>query len=600
MKNYLLTFSLILTFMGNAQNILVEKVLYRAPNAIDVLSVSRSDGHVYFTSADKPGLLYADVRKSEVVLDSTLNAVKCIGYTKLDPVYSLVQLPNGNFYLLNKINGEMKNIANKYSNAKLPKLQYDESNELFYGIANNKVITCKITDDGIVSLDTVTSITGVSLRGVHSFGKDLYYSVNDSEKSTYIAKGGGNTIQKLRYPINYGESSNDIIILNKDSILVSRTARLGENQLALIYASEIVSQLDTIDIVKVKEVETTQVDSVINENNFPYQEYTLQKQRDIGKGRWSTLIGRTTDALKAMVTLNEALSANPQSFSYKEDSVYFILGPKREVKAEAQKDSIFFSKKGIATKTYDVVYDTLVKPADVILRLKCIDKLYGTMPGFNVSFYEYTTNTLIKSAVAFEDEIVYLSYLPDYTLGITITSNGYLPHSMRIDPNLEYKTTDQIEKLIFLDRAPSSNIPITIKNSDLRTLNGVQDGTVANIKEDKPLKSTSRPVVLKNIFFAFDSDRLSPSSMREIKLIYDSQKNAKSFTIIGHTDNIGAASYNYVLSTKRAYEVGEYLYSLGFSGEIITKGKGETQPIASNETGQGRSRNRRSDIIITY
>ena len=148
-----------MTFAGNAQNILVEKVLYRAPNAIDVLSVSRSDGHVYFTSADKPGLLYADVRKSEIVLDSTLNAVKCIGYTKLDPVYSLVQLPNGNFYLLNKINGEMKNIANKYSNAKLPKLQYDESNELFYGIANNKVITCKITDDEIVSLDTVTSIT---------------------------------------------------------------------------------------------------------------------------------------------------------------------------------------------------------------------------------------------------------------------------------------------------------------------------------------------------------------------------------------------------------------------------------------------------------
>lgn len=600
MKNYLLIFSLILTFAGNAQNILVEKVLFRAPNAINVLSVSRSAGHVYFTSADKSGLLYADVRKSEVILDSTLNALQCIGYTRLDPVYSLVQVPDGSFYLLNRINGEMQNIANKYSNTQLPKLQYDDSNELFYGIANNKVISCRITDDGIVSLDTVTSINGISLRGVHSFGTDLYYSVNDSDKRTYIAKGLGNTIQKLRYPINYGESSNDIIILNKDSIIVSRTARLGENQLALIYASEIVSQLDTIEIVKVKEVETTQVDSIINENTFPYQEYTLQKQRDIGKGRWSTLIGRTTDALKAMVTLNEALSANPQSFSYKEDSVYFILGPKREVKAEAQKDSIFFSKKGIATKTYDVVYDTLVKPADVILRLKCIDKLYGTMPGFNVNFYEYTTNTLVKSAVAFEDEVVYLSYLPDYTLGLTITSNGYLPHSMRIDPDLEYKTTDQIEKIIFLDRAPNSITPITAKNGDLRKPNGIQDATVANIKTDKPLVSISRPVVLKNIFFAFDSDRLSPSSMREIKLIYDSQKNAKSFTIIGHTDSKGPASYNSVLSKKRAHQVGEYLYSLGFAGEIITKGKGETQPIASNETEKGRSQNRRSDITISY
>ena len=233
MKNYLLIFSLILTFAGNAQNILVEKVLFRAPNAINVLSVSRSAGHVYFTSADKSGLLYADVRKSEVILDSTLNALQCIGYTRLDPVYSLVQVPDGSFYLLNRINGEMQNIANKYSNTQLPKLQYDDSNELFYGIANNKVVSCRITDDGIVSLDTVTSINGISLRGVHSFGTDLYYSVNDSDKRTYIAKGLGNTIQKLRYPINYGESSNDIIILNKDSIIVSRTARLGENQLAL-------------------------------------------------------------------------------------------------------------------------------------------------------------------------------------------------------------------------------------------------------------------------------------------------------------------------------------------------------------------------------
>tara|TARA_B110000503_G_scaffold17759_1_gene25941 strand:+ start:9641 stop:11440 length:1800 start_codon:yes stop_codon:yes gene_type:complete len=597
MKNYLLTFSLLLTFLGNAQNILVEKVLYRAPNSINLLSANRSDGHVYFTSADKPGLLYADVRRGEIVLDSTVNAVNCIGYTKYDPVYSLVQLRDGRFYLLNRINGEMKNIAN----TKLPKLQYDESNELFYGVVDNNVISCKITDDGIASVDTVTSFNGVSLSGVHSFNTDLYYSVKGDDNVTYIAKGVGNKIQKLRYPINYGESSNDIMVLNKDSIIVSRKARLGENQLALIYASEIVRQLDTVQLFKVKEVETTQIDSVISENYISYQEFTTQKQRDIGKGRWSTLIDRTTDALKAMVTLNEALSANPRSFSYKEDSVYFILGPKREVKAEAQKDSVFFSKKGIVTRTYDVVNDTLVKPADVILRLKCIDKLYGTLPGFSVNFYEYETNTLVKSAVAFENEVVYLSYLPEYTLGITITSNGYLPHSMRIDPDLEYKTTAQIEKIVFLDRVQNPHIQGAIANTDLsnpRDKNYAADGIT--VQENKPSKSTSRPVILKNVFFGFDSDRLSAASMREIKLVYDSQRNVKSMTIIGHTDSKGTASYNQILSEKRASQVGKYLNSLGFSGEIITNGKGETQPIASNETEKGRSQNRRSEIAINY
>jgi outer membrane protein OmpA-like peptidoglycan-associated protein len=325
--------------------------------------------------------------------------------------------------------------------------------------------------------------------------------------------------------------------------------RLGEHQLALIYATEIVSTLDTVELVKVKEVETTQIDSVINENYIPLEEYTAQKKRDIGKGRWSTLIGRTTDALKAMVTLNEALAANPQSFSYKEDSVYFILGPKREVKAQAEKDSIFFSRKGIKTTTYDVVYDTLVKPADVILRLKCIDRLYGNMPGYEANFYEYESNILVKSTTAFEDR--------------------------------------------------SQNQPIE-NLSEPNLTNTSEDSGNADNNSDALKSDVSRPVVLKNIFFGFDSDNLSAASKREIALVYNNQKNAKRLTIVGHTDSKGPAAYNQKLSEKRARQVEEYIYSLGFTGEIKSIGMGESQPIATNETESGRSKNRRSEITITY
>lgn len=597
MRKFILLLGIIfLAPAGYGQNVLIEKVLYSSPNSIDLLSANRTSGLVYFKTDDKFRLLYADVRNGKIVLDSTVSNLELVGYTKVDPVYSIVQLPDGSLYLLNSINNDLKVIGNTNNYTSLPKLRYDESNDLFYGIANNKIISCKISEDGISSVDTIFGIKDLSLSDVHSFNNVQYLSVVEGN-NTFIAKTGENRIQKLRYPINYGESSNDIVILNRDSLLVSRMVRLGEHQLALIYATEIVSTLDTVELVKVKEVETTQIDSVINKNYIPLEEYTAQKQRDIGKGRWSTLIGRTTDALKAMVTLNEALAANPQSFSYKEDSVYFILGPKREVKAQAEKDSIFFSRKGIKTTTYDVVYDTLVKPADVILRLKCIDRLYGNMPGYEANFYEYESNTLVKSTTAFEDEVVYFSYLPEYTLGLTITSTGYLPHSLRVDPEQEYKTTDQIEKIIFLDRG--QNPPIE-NLSEFNVTSASEDAGNVDNNTDALKSAVSRPVVLKNIFFGFDSDYLSAASKREIALVYNSQKNAKGLTIVGHTDSKGPAAYNQKLSEKRAKQVEEYIYSLGFTGEIKSIGMGESQPIATNETEKGRSKNRRSEITITY
>lgn len=597
MRKFILLLGIIfLAPAGYGQNVLIEKVLYSSPNSIDLLSANRTSGLVYFKTDDTFSLLYADVRNGKIVLDSTVSNLELLGYTKVDPVYSIVQLPDGSLYLLNSINNDLKVIGNTNNYTSLPKLRYDESNDLFYGIANNKIINCKISEDGISSVDTIFGIKDLSLSDVHSFNNVQYLSVVEGNNK-FIAKRGEQRIQKLRYPINYGESSNDIVILNRDSLLVSRMVRLGEHQLALIYATEIVSTLDTVELVKVKEVETTQIDSVINENYIPLEEYTAQKQRDIGKGRWSTLIGRTTDALKAMVTLNEALAANPQSFSYKEDSVYFILGPKREVKAQAEKDSIFFSRKGIKTTTYDVVYDTLVKPADVILRLKCIDRLYGNMPGYEANFYEYESNTLVKSTTAFEDEVVYFSYLPEYTLGLTITSTGYLPHSLRVDPGQEYKTTDQIEKIIFLDRG--QNPPIE-NLSEFNVTNASEDAGNVDNNTDALKSDVSRPVVLKNIFFGFDSDNLSAASKREIALVYNSQKNAKRLTIVGHTDSKGPTAYNQKLSEKRARQVEEYIYSLGFTGEIKSLGMGESQPIATNETEDGRSKNRRSEITITY
>ena len=69
--------------------------------------------------------------------------------------------------------------------------------------------------------------------------------------------------------------------------------------------------------------------------------------------------------------------------------------------------------------------------------------------------------------------------------------------------------------------------------------------------------------------------------------------------IEGHTDSYGSDDANLALSRKRAEAVSAYLAQLGVPAlRMSAVGYGETQPIANNDTEQGRARNRRIDIII--
>jgi OOP family OmpA-OmpF porin len=70
--------------------------------------------------------------------------------------------------------------------------------------------------------------------------------------------------------------------------------------------------------------------------------------------------------------------------------------------------------------------------------------------------------------------------------------------------------------------------------------------------------------------------------------------------VIGHTDSLGSHSYNQALSLARATRVSEYLILQGIPNDKIQAlGAGETQPIASNRTEEGRAKNRRVEILIT-
>lgn len=108
-------------------------------------------------------------------------------------------------------------------------------------------------------------------------------------------------------------------------------------------------------------------------------------------------------------------------------------------------------------------------------------------------------------------------------------------------------------------------------------------------------------IVLNNVFFESSKWDLLPSSKAELnKLATLLTMNANvRVEIGGHTDNVGNDESNQLLSENRAKSVVEYLVKQGVAAERLSaKGYGETVPIESNDTEQGRAKNRRTEFKI--
>ncbi len=106
----------------------------------------------------------------------------------------------------------------------------------------------------------------------------------------------------------------------------------------------------------------------------------------------------------------------------------------------------------------------------------------------------------------------------------------------------------------------------------------------------------------QDILFATNSTNVSNASRGDLSTLAQSINRYSNTTVnvVGHTDNVGDAAYNFDLSQRRAQAVTSVLMNAGVSPQRIRSiGRGEDAPIASNATAQGRQQNRRVDIIIT-
>lgn len=115
--------------------------------------------------------------------------------------------------------------------------------------------------------------------------------------------------------------------------------------------------------------------------------------------------------------------------------------------------------------------------------------------------------------------------------------------------------------------------------------------------EDESLKID----VSSEVSFDFDSASLKPAFVPTLDKVANVlvRYPKTDITVVGHTDSIGAESYNQALSERRARSVADYLGTHGVEGTRLSSvGQGETQPRATNATEAGRQLNRRVEILV--
>ena len=183
-----------------------------------------------------------------------------------------------------------------------------------------------------------------------------------------------------------------------------------------------------------------------------------------------------------------------------------------------------------------------------------------------------------------------------YTQGnITIENNG--------DGSGTYNDKDK-DLLIKNDGKGKAIITLKGKSTEVEAKPLEKPEKFPKLKMVPPVPSIEANSLLitldSGILFDVDKYDLRPEAEEVLKKLAIVLKEAdiKVFEVDGHTDSDAGDKHNQVLSENRANAVKNFLTSQGITAEITIKGYGKTRPIASNDTPEGKQKNRRVEIVI--
>ena len=181
-----------------------------------------------------------------------------------------------------------------------------------------------------------------------------------------------------------------------------------------------------------------------------------------------------------------------------------------------------------------------------------------------------------------------------YTLGFTIPLGKKSP---QIAPVKEEPVVAPIP--------PKAEEPV-VEKKQVVVDNDIDKDGVSNTEDKCPNtpvgkvvdENGCRKIIRLHVNFDFDKYDVKKAEMDKIEKVVEFLNENPTFSVVldGHTDSKGSEKYNLSLAQKRAQEVAKVLVAKGIDAKkIVTNSFGETQPIATNDTEEGRAQNRRVD-----
>ena len=257
---------------------------------------------------------------------------------------------------------------------------------------------------------------------------------------------------------------------------------------------------------------------------------------------------------------------------------------------------------------YRVKLPEEAKPKPVVLITGSIFDSIPTEPvRINITYFDKITKEKLGQTIYESTDGSYKVILPYGTIyDVLIEADGFMAEREIIDLRA-FETYKEIRKDFMLIKNEPEIVVKTKKEVKVLT-KGISeeqlDTLVAQLVED-PMADLSKMIaqveLVSKISFEFGESVLNPDDFPEIDNVIKIMLEQPSLfvQIAGHTDNIGSAQGNLRMSELRAREVANYVISKGIDKErVLAVGFGESQPVASNKTGEGRYFNRRVTFKI--
>jgi OmpA-OmpF porin, OOP family len=220
--------------------------------------------------------------------------------------------------------------------------------------------------------------------------------------------------------------------------------------------------------------------------------------------------------------------------------------------------------------------------------------------GYNVGTYGSAT---IMQGIGFGNDLANWTLgdakYPEDLLVQTKTPMQWHHYAIAINKNVGKAYIDQF-RVASVNNLAGKHEPINIEfkaydNSYIKNIR-IAAGGIDFYKK----VTTDSKIITHGILFDVNHASIQPQSMGTINSIYSMMKKdpALKFEIDGHTDNTGNAAHNLTLSQSRAEAVKVQLVSMGVdASRLTTKGFGDTKPLGSNDTSEGKANNRRVEFI---